>query len=220
MLADDDTVLAENVADWLKSADHHVDVTYSVAETAAMLDTYEYDLLILDWEFPDGSGIDIVGNFRRKGGLTPVLLLTGKSTVQDKEKGLDAGADDYLTKPFHMGELGARIRALLRRPRILVPDELKIGELRLHTGTRQVFLSGEEIRLQPMEVSVLEFFMRNPGKAFAPEKVIERVWETTTDVSLQAVYSCIKRLRRKLDKPGCRSIFRTHPGSGYELVLS
>lgn len=220
LLADDDASLATNIAEWLKSADHHVDVTYTVEETSSMIDAFEYDLIVLDWEFPDGAGINILASFRKKGGLTPILILTGKSSVQDKEKGLDAGADDYLTKPFHMQELGARVRALLRRPRVIVGDELKIGELSLNTASRRVYLAAQEIKLQPMEVSVLEFFMRNPGKPYSPEKIIERVWETTTEVSLQAVYSCIKRLRRKLDRPGSESIFRTVPGTGYELVSS
>lgn len=219
LLADDDALLAKSIADWLKSSDYHVDVTYTLEETSSMVDSYEYDLIVLDWQFPDGAGIDIVSSFRKKGGLAPILLLTGKTSVQDKEKALDAGADDYLTKPFHMQELGARIRALLRRPRIIVGDELKIGELSLNTASRKVLLGAQEIKLQPMEVSVLEFFMRNPGKPYSPEKIIERVWETTTDVSLQAVYSCIKRLRRKLDRPGRESIFHTVPGAGYELLL-
>jgi DNA-binding response OmpR family regulator len=217
LLADDDESLVANIADCLKSSDYHVDLTYSADETTSMIGAYEYDLIILDWEFPDGAGIDIVSSFRGKGGLTPILLLTGKSSIKDKEKGLDAGADDYLTKPFHMAELQARVRALLRRPRFLAGEELKVGDIKLNTASRRVYLGAEEIKLQPMEVSVLEFFMRNPGKPYSPEKIIERVWETTTDVSLQAVYSCIKRLRRKLDRPGSASVFRTVPGAGYEL---
>lgn len=218
LLADDDQTLVTNIANWLKMANYHVDLAYTVDETNSMVDAYEYDLMVLDLEFPDGTGIDIVSAFRRKGGLTPILILTGKSSVQDKEKGLDVGADDYLTKPFHMQELGARVRALLRRPQSIVVEELKIGHLSLKTASRRVFLEGQEVKLQPMEVSVLEFFMRNPGRLYSPEKIIERVWETTTEVSLQAVYSCIKRLRRKLDRPGSESILRTVPGAGYELL--
>ena len=217
LLADDDESLSKTIMDRLKEADHHVDVTYSIDETQAMLNTYEYDLIILDWEFPDGAGVDLVASFRKQGGLTPILLLTGKSSPQDKEKGLDAGADDYLTKPFHPTELAARLRALLRRPRVIAGDELKVGTLLLNTASRKISLEGKEVKLQPMEVAVLEFFMRNPGKPYSPEKIIERVWETTTDVSLQAVYSCIKRLRKKLDRPDHESIFRTVPGAGYEL---
>ncbi len=218
LLADDDETLVSNIADWLKLSDYQVDVTYSVDETVSMMNAFEYDLIMLDWEFPDGAGINIVSNFRGKGGLTPILMLTGKSSIDDKERGLDVGADDYMTKPFHMKELGARIRALLRRPPVVKGDELRVGKLSLKVETRTAYLGQEEIKLQPMEFSVLEFFMRNPGKPFSPEKIIERVWDSSTDVSLHAVYSCMKRLRKKLDKPGFDSMFRTVPGVGYELV--
>ncbi len=218
LLADDDVTLATNIADFLKMSDYQVDTTFSVDETVSMMNAFEYDLIMLDWEFPDGAGINIISSFRNKGGMTPILLLTGKTSIEDKERGLDVGADDYMTKPFHMKELIARVRALLRRPAMMKGDELHVGKLTLKVDTRLAYLEKAEIKLQPMEFSVLEFFMRNPGKPFSPEKIIERVWESSTDVTLHAVYSCMKRLRKKLDKPGVESMFRTVPGVGYELI--
>lgn len=219
LLADDDNAFGLNVAEWLKASDYKCDLSLSAEDTSALLKKFDYDLILLDWEFPDGGGIEIISSFRKGGGLTPILMLTGKTAVEDKERGLDAGADDYLTKPFHMKELGARMRALLRRPPIIASEKLKYGTLMLDTEKRCAYFNEEEVKLQPMEFLVLEFFLRNPGRPYSPEKIIERVWDTSTDVSLHAVYSCIKRLRKKLDRPGIDSAFQTVPGLGYELVL-
>lgn len=220
LVADDHVSLSISVSDWLKSSEHQVDMAHSADEARSMIESFQYDLILLDWEFPDGAGLDIITSFRQNGGLTPILMLTGKTAIEDKERGLDAGADDYVTKPFHLKELGARIRALLRRPPVLSAEELKVGDLVLNTSTRKVFLAGQEVKLQPMETTVLEFFMRNPGQPFGPESIIQRVWESSTEVSLHAVYSCVKRLRQKLAQPGKESMMRTLRGAGYELVAN
>lgn len=218
LLADDDLTLTENMQQWLIDAGYIVDIAGSADEARSFMEAFEYDLVLIDWEFPDGAGINVIESYRKNGGLVPILMLTGRSSLDDKERGLDAGADDYLTKPFHMKEVCARVRALLRRPPHIVSGELEIGDLKLDSQARRVLLAGAEVKLQPMEFSLLELFMRNPGKVYSPEKIIEKVWDTSTDVSLHAVYTCMKRLRKKLDRPGYDSIFRTVPGSGYELV--
>lgn len=203
---------------WLVDAGYLVDLAGTAEDASSFIYTYEYDLIMIDWEFPDGAGINVIESYRRKGGLVPILMLTGRTSLDDKERGLDAGADDYLTKPFHMQEVCARVRALLRRPPQLVSGDLQVGDLKLDPQARRVTLGGNEVKLQPMEFSVLELFMRNPGKVYSPEKIIEKVWDTSTDVSLHAVYTCMKRLRKKLDRTDHESIFRTVPGSGYELM--
>lgn len=218
LVADDDLALTANMQQWLVDDGYLVDLAGTASEAVSFMDAYEYDLIMIDWEFPDGAGINVIENYRRKGGLVPILMLTGRTSLDDKERGLDAGADDYLKKPFHMKEVCARVRALLRRPPQIVSGDIQIGDLKLDPQARRVTLAGEEVKLQPMEFSVLELFMRNPGKVFSPEKIIEKVWDTTTDVSLHAVYTCMKRLRKKLDRPDHDPIFRTVPSSGYELV--
>lgn len=196
-----------------------VDVVFSVSDTASAIRTIEYDLVILDWEFPDGAGVLLVTEYRSTGGAVPILMLTGRSDPKDLAQGLDSGADDYLVKPFNVTELGARMRALLRRPRSVMADQLKVGRLILYPQTQRIVNAGNEVNLRHMEFLVLELFMRHPGKIFSPEKIIQRIWNSETDVSLHAVYSCIKRLRQKIDLPDQReSILRTIPGSGYQLV--
>ncbi len=218
LVADDDMTLTANMEQWLIDAGYLVDLAGTAEDASSFIDTYEYDLIMIDWEFPDGAGINVIESYRRKGGLVPILMLTGRTSLDDKERGLDAGADDYLTKPFHMQEVCARVRALLRRPPQIVSGDLQVGDLKLDPQARRVALAGMEVKLQPMEFAVLELFMRNPGKVYSPEKIIEKVWDTSTDVSLHAVYTCMKRLRKKLDRADHEPIFRTVPGSGYELV--
>lgn len=219
LLADDDRTLAANLKEWLVEAGYVVDLAYSVNDAASAIKTIEYDLVILDWEFPDGAGVTMVREYRDAGGVIPILMLTGRSDPKDLEQGLDSGADDYLIKPFNVTELGARMRALLRRPRAVTSDQIKVGRLVLFPQTQSLVNAGQTVELRHMEYLVFELFMRHPGKIFSPEKIIERIWNSDTDVSMHAVYSCIKRLRKKIDLPDQReSVLRTIPGSGYQLV--
>ena len=139
LIADDDETLAHTIGEYLRGADHAVDITYTADETNSMMKAYEYDLLLIDWSFPDGDGLSLIKAHRDAGGLTPILMLTGKSSVEDKERGLDAGADDYLTKPFHMKELAARLRALTRRASMLAGDEIKVGALVMNPNSRKLY---------------------------------------------------------------------------------
>ena len=158
--------------------------------------------------------------FRASGGNAPVLMLTGKDSISDKELGLDTGADDYLTKPFHGKELTARIKALLRRPPNLVSDVLKVGDLVLERADFRVTRNGQEVRLLPKEFALLEFFMRYPNRVFSAEALLERVWVSESEATVDAVTSCIKRLRKKLEIDGDKSPISTVHGVGYKLVPS
>ena len=218
LVLDDDLTLNMTMAELLRAEGHVVDQAYLTAEASEFLKQFQYDLLVLDWEVPDGTGLHVIAQFRSNGGLTPILMLTGRSAIEDREKGLDAGADDYLTKPFHERELLARLRALLRRPAMIVNEQLRAGKLVLDTQTRRFSIEGEELKLQPMEYSVLEFFLRNQGPVFSPENIIQRVWGSDTDVSTDAIYSCIKRLRKKLSQQGKDAYIKNVHGVGYQFI--
>jgi DNA-binding response OmpR family regulator len=146
-------------------------------------------------------------------------MLTGKSDIADKEAGLDAGADDYLTKPFHPRELCARLRALGRRPTQRLGDELKVGNLALDLTKFQLHREGVEVDLLPLEFALLEFFMRNPGRVFGADILLERVWPVNSEASPEAVRTCIKTLRRKIDVNGETSVIKTVHGVGYKLEV-
>lgn len=218
LIAEDDTSLARITQNWLSLTDKHkVDLAIDGAETWEMLQAFSYDVLVLDWEMPKISGIEILRKLRHGNCMMPVLILTGKNQVEDKELALDEGADDYLTKPFHPRELSARLRALLRRPPQIATKLLAVRSISVDPNLRKVLRDGVEVSVQPLEFDLLEFFLRHPNQVFSIDLLLQRVWGADADVSLEAVYSCIKRLRKKLDKSGEPSIIKTIFGTGYCL---
>jgi DNA-binding response OmpR family regulator len=148
-----------------------------------------------------------------------VLFLTGRRELADKLEGLDAGADDYLTKPFDSRELKSRVRALLRRPTALVGDVLQVGPRELDPKDFKVTLSGQEIKLVPKEFALLEFLMRHPGELFGVDKLLDSVWPCQSDSTREALTTCIKRLRKKLDGDSESSYIRNVHGVGYGLFV-
>jgi len=220
LLVEDDRDLAGMVLDWLKFDHHLVEAVHAGDEAEDMIKAYQFDVIILDWELPKVSGVEILRNFRNTGGQTPVLMLTGKTNIQEKELGLDAGADDYLTKPFHMKELSARLRALLRRPAATVGNVLKARSLALEPNNFRVTKNGADIQLLPKEFALLEFLMRHSDQVFSADALLDRVWKSESDVSPETVRTCLKRLRRKIDAEGEQSIIQTLHGVGYKLSSS
>ncbi len=217
LVVDDDKLLADMIADSL-GADHHtVECCNSGSDAQQLLNTYHYDIIVLDWGLPGVSGVELCRQFRFNGGTTPVLMLTGRDTVDEKETGLDSGADDYLTKPFHMKELGARIRALLRRVGPSKSNVLTHGDVTLDPTAHRVDRKGEEVQLHPKEFALLEHFLRNPTQVFSPQSLLDRVWSSESNVGPETVRTCIKRLRQKLDLEGEQSIIENVYGVGYKL---
>jgi len=217
LVIEDDVALAKMISDWLSIEHHKTELVHDGNDAADRLKVYDYDLIVLDWELPGVKGVDLLKEFRSRGGLTPVLMLTGRGNIEDKEKGFDYGADDYLTKPFHAKELTARLRALLRRPEGYLGETLTVGDISLEHANFRVTRAGEEIRLLPKEFALLEFLMRNQNRVFAPEALLNRVWVTESESTIDALTTCIKRLRKKIDVEGKPSIIRTVHGVGYKL---
>lgn len=217
LIVEDDQDLLVLIRDLMKREGHIVDLARNGTEAEAALKIYVYDLVILDWMLPDVAGIDVCKQYRAKGGLANILMLTGKKAVEDKEAGLDAGADDYLTKPFHPKELSARVRALLRRPKQIAGAQIAIGDLKLDTRTSQVSRNGQSIPLVPKEYSLLEFLCRHKNQSFTAEAILERVWGSDSAASIDTVRTHIKTLRRKIDGDGSDSMIRTVRGQGYKI---
>lgn len=218
-LIEDDPEISENVKDWLQACENHiVEVSDNGRDGLEHLRFYNYDLIILDWDLPQVTGLQICNEFRSRGGDTPILFLTGKREVINKEAGFDAGADDYLTKPFNIRELAARVRALLRRP----PSVMKAGVLecrhvRLEPSSGTVSVNGAEVKVNAKEFALLEFFMRHSGQLFTSEALLDRVWKSDSDSTTEAITTTVKRLRKKLDIEGKPSIITTVHGLGYRL---
>jgi Response regulators consisting of a CheY-like receiver domain and a winged-helix DNA-binding domain len=217
LIIEDDLTLLKNVKAWLELENHVIDVVNSGTEAIGHIKIYPYDLIILDLGLPDMSGIQVLETFRSNGGLTPVLILTGKDAITDKAHGLDSGADDYLTKPFHVKELSARIRALLRRQPSVPTNLLTYQDLSLDVQSHKVRRGDREINLSPKEFSLLEFLMRHPEQVFSSETIVDRVWASFSDVSPESVRTYVTRLRSKIDKDDDVSLIQSIYGVGYKL---
>jgi DNA-binding response OmpR family regulator len=218
LVVEDDRQLSNLIVDWLKGEGHLPEAVVKGTDGLEYLRSFKFDLVILDWDLPGLSGLDVCREFRNEGGKTPILMLTGKTHIDEKAVGLDSGADDYLTKPFHFKELGARLRALLRRPAAVQTSILAAGWLTLDPAAHQVQSHRKDLSLQPKEFALLEFFMRHPNQPFSSEAIIERVWASDTDAAPDTVRIQIMRLRSKIDESGKESMIRTIHRVGYMFV--
>ncbi|HNB25235.1 MAG TPA: response regulator transcription factor [Candidatus Melainabacteria bacterium] len=218
LIVEDDKQLSALVVDWLTGEKYAIEAVYKGTDGLERLQFYKYDVVILDWDLPGLSGVEVCRQFREGGGTTPILMLTGKKEITEKAEGLDSGADDYLTKPFDVIELSARLRALLRRTNNVTKTVLAAGNLTLDPVSRKVTLSDKEIELQPKEYSLLEFLLRHPNQPFNAEAIMDRVWTASSDAAPDTVRLHVMRLRNKIDEPGKESIIRTIHRVGYMLV--
>jgi DNA-binding response OmpR family regulator len=218
LIVEDDIALSESLKAWLETEKHRIDVVNDGLTAQEYLKTYEYDLVILDWQLPGREGIEVCKEYRSQGGEAYVIMLTGQATPEHKEAGLDTGADDYVTKPFDTRELSARIRALLRRPVPMNSNVVKIDDLQLDMKSHQASIGGQALKLMPLEFSLLEFIVRHPNEVFSCDALLKRVWSADSDVGLESVYSCVTRLRRKLKASGKADLIETVHGVGYKFV--
>ncbi len=216
LLVEDDKDLAEVILYTLQKNGYTVSLIHDGQEALSMLKVNSYDLIVLDWMLPRLSGIEIIKEYRNHGGFSPILMLTAKSQVNDLELGLDSGADDYITKPFEPKELLARIRALLRRPKIALAEELVFDDIVLNRTKGSVTKNGQELSLRPKLFLILEFFLTNPNQVFTPEAILERIWSDSAVVGLDTVRTHIKLLRKALFD-GKQDKLKTIRGRGYRL---
>lgn len=218
LVVDDDTLLANMIADFLRAQQYTIELAFNGADAEELLSNYHYDAVVIDWGLPEKTGIEVVKKFRFEGGTSPILMLTGRDTIDEKETGLDTGADDYLTKPFHMKELSARLRALLRRTAPSKRSTLCAGDLILDPVAHRITRDGVELTLHPREFALLEHLMRNPNQVFSAESLLDRVWKSDASVGPEGVRASIKRLRKKIDVEGQVSLIETVYGVGYKLT--
>jgi DNA-binding response OmpR family regulator len=216
LVVEDDESMADIVEDTLTLAHHVVDRVNNGQAALDFLQAYQYDLIVLDWELPGSlAGPEICEQFRAYGGNTPVLFLTGRSALQDKVRGLDTGAEDYLTKPFDVDEFTARIRSLLRRPYESSANSLSYLGVYLDASARTVTVDGETVSLIPSEFALLEFLMKHPDATFKAEWLWQHTQDMHTKYTEDAIRTCVKNLRKKLKQYG--SIITNVYGKGYRL---
>lgn len=217
LLAEDDESLARALAQGFR--EEGIDAT-CVSEAPAVLLTLAlsvYDVVVLDVLLPKGNGFDVCAALRERGVRTPVLMLTSRDALEDRVKGLELGADDYLTKPFAFAELLARVRALSRRPPVIAPERVSIADLNVDLRTRKVKRAGRDIDLTAKEFALLEVFLRHPGDVLDRETIAARVWDDNHDPFTNVLDVLVGRLRRKIDEGFEPKLIQTVRGAGYRL---
>lgn len=217
LLVEDDPVLGESVAAHLRSTGFAVDEARDVASARALAGMNPYDVVVLDLQLPDGDGMALCRHLCRAVPRPRVLMATARTGVEDRIRGLDEGADDYLVKPYALGELVARIRALLRRGSDEGGTTLESGDLALDLRTRVARRGAREVELTTKEFAVLETFLRHPGEVLTREHISEHAWDENYDPASNVIDVYVARLRRKIDAPGEPPLFETVRGAGYRL---
>jgi len=217
LLVEDELDLAEQIKDWLEDESYIVETVADGDIALDMLRVYKYDVVILDWMLPGSDGIALCRKFRAAGGKAPIIMLTAKPNLEDKEVGLGSGADDYLTKPFQLKELSARLKALIRRATLSFSTSLETRDVALDPDAHTVLKGGNPVHLEPKEFNLLEFLMRNKNKTFSADALIEHVWESGTHTTSDTLRTYVKSIRRKIDTPGQASLIVTVYGVGYKI---
>jgi two-component system, OmpR family, manganese sensing response regulator len=229
LLVDDEAEMTEPLSLLLRREGYHVDVADDGDQGEKLARSRQYDLLILDWMMPGKSGVAICRDLRAQGDVTPVLVLTAKDTIDDRVEGLDAGADDYIVKPFELRELLARVRALLRRPvaavtpsrdRPLPRDRLVVDDLELDVTNQVAYRDGRSIELSDKETQLLACLMRQPQQLLTHDQIYQTVWGDSDMPSSNTLAAQIRLLRRKIEVEGETALIQTIYGKGYRFGRS
>lgn len=217
LVVEDEKSIASFIRQGLSEAGYAVDVAADGCEGLEYALAAEYDVLVLDIMLPQMDGLELIGQLRKRGNKTPALMLTARDTVSDRVRGLDAGADDYLVKPFAFPELLARVRALLRRPPLQTGTVLQVANLRMDTSTREVRREVRLIELTPREFAVLEYLMRHPNQVLTRTQIGEHVWDFDFYHESNVIDVYVGYLRRKIEGEGERPLIHTVRGVGYRI---
>jgi len=220
LIVEDEVLLAAQVDKFLRESDFVVDMATDGEEGLYYAREFDYDAAVIDLGLPKLTGIELIKTLRREGNTVPVLILTARSDWRDKVGGLEAGADDYLTKPFHMEELLARLKVLIRRAAGFASSLIEHGPLKLDTSSKEVRVDGALVELTAFEYRLLEFLALNPSRVVSKAELTEHLYEQDFDRDSNVIEVFIGRLRRKLDPAGSLKPIRTVRGQGYRFALA
>ncbi|MGJ5672290.1 MAG: two-component system response regulator RppA [Nostochopsis sp.] len=224
LVVDDEIELTDPLSRILSREGYSVDAAYDGTSGSQMAQTSNYDLLILDWMLPEKTGLEICQELRHRGVITPVLFLTAKDTLDDRVEGLDAGADDYLVKPFELRELLARVRALLRRSGSQTPEtttgRLSVADLELDLENQVAYRQGRVIELSQKESQLLQYFMENTGKLLTHTQIMKSLWQDHEQPSSNVIAALIRLLRRKIELSDEIQLIHSVYGKGYRFGIS
>ena len=217
LIVEDEKRMAELLKRGLEEENHSVSLAFDGREGLEMAQALEYDAIVLDLMLPGVDGFEVARRLRKSGNKTPILILTARDTVPDVVKGLDLGADDYMTKPFSFEEFLARLRSVSRRASSPRPTVLQVGDLVLNPATHEVKRGGEEISLSRTEFRLLEFLMRRAGRVVPRNTIVLSVWDSTDDVEENTLDAFISLLRNKVDRDHKIKLIQTVRGTGYTI---
>ncbi len=219
LLVDDETELTDPLSKVLSHEGYQVDVADNGRDGSELAKNNNYDLLILDWMLPEKSGLEICQEVRSRSLTTPVLFLTAKDTIDDRVLGLDAGADDYIIKPFELRELLARVRASLRRVPHPEQNKLKVADLELDLENQAAYRGGKIIKLSQKELELLTFLMRHPGQLLTHEAIYHSLWQNEGQPSSNVLAALMRLLRRKIEVNNQPTLIHTVYGKGYRFGI-
>ncbi|HEY4520737.1 MAG TPA: two-component system response regulator RppA [Candidatus Paceibacterota bacterium] len=219
LIVEDEEKLAQSLKKGLEKEGYAVDYVLDgeAGQRRLEVSAKDYDVVVLDLMMPKKDGFEVCRNVREQNIIIPILVLTARDATDDKVMALDAGADDYLVKPFSLEELSARLRALLRRPEQVIPQEIRIKDLALNTSTRKVYRNGVEVPLTLKEFSLLEYLMRHPDQVMTREQILDHLWDFAFDSFSNVVDVHMKNLRKKVDTEFNDKLLETIRGVGYRI---
>ena len=219
LIVEDEKELAGSMKNYLESEGYLCEVAADYEKASEKAELYNYDCVIVDITLPKGSGLDIIKELKEKRSEAGIIIVSAKNSVDDKIKGLELGSDDYLTKPFHLSELNARVKALIRRKNFDGTNEMKLNEIKIHLTSHIVFVNEEEIVLTQKEYDLLLYFISNKNKVVTKNSIAEHLWGDDSDQSdsYDFIYTHIKNLRKKLLDKGCEDYITTIYGIGYNF---
>jgi DNA-binding response OmpR family regulator len=219
LIAEDEIELQKSIVTYLEKDGNICEVASNFEETNYKINLYNYDIAVLDINLNTGSGLDILKIIKKEKKKIPVLIISANSSLEDKLEGLDLGADDYLTKPFHLAELNSRLKAIFRRGKLDGNEIIVFNEININTNSRTVLINDKNIELTKKEFDLLLFFVTNKGRVLSKEIIAEHLWGDNMDLSdnYDFIYVHINNLRRKLTAEGSKYIKTTY-GSGYKFI--
>jgi DNA-binding response OmpR family regulator len=222
LIVEDDRSLSASINDYLKMEGHICEIAFNYRQAINKAADNIYDCIILDIGLPDGSGLDIIRELKANKSTDGILILSARSSLDDKLTGLKAGADDYLTKPFHFAEMSARINSIYRRNSLLGQNEISFNEIKINTSDNQVYVNGTMLSLTRKEYDLLLFFMANRNRIITKESIVEHLWgdDVILTDSFDFVYTHVKNLRKKIIKASGKNYIKCIYGFGYKFLDS
>lgn len=220
LIIEDEMVLLNSISGYLENEGYHVEGVSTFKEASEKINLYSYDCILVDIGLPDGSGFDVIAELKKNRILSGVIIISARNALEDKLKGLEIGADDYLTKPFDMAELNARVKAIIRRKNFEGQTDIVFNEIRIDPNKRQVFINDSEIILTRKEYDLLLYFLSNPKWILTKESIAEHLWGDHMDMadSFDFIYTHIKNLRKKIVEYGKADYIQSVYGVGYKFI--